>query len=63
MAIVIFVPLVPLMVQVADTHIDTCKFLQTNLKYYIPLPNNDLQLLEKFQIILMYRYVYLPLVP
>ena len=34
------VPLVPLMAQVAETHIDTFKSLQTNLKYYIPLPNN-----------------------
>ena len=37
--IVKFVPLVPLMAQVAETHIDTQKFLQTNLKYYVYLPN------------------------
>ena len=43
MAIVIFVPL---MEQVAEAHIDTCKFLQNDLQYYICLPNNDLQLLE-----------------
>ena len=45
MAIVIFVPLVPLMAQVADAHINTCKFLQTDIQYYISLPNNYLQLL------------------
>ena len=32
-----FVPPVPLMVQVAEAHIDTFKSQQTNLKYYIPL--------------------------
>ena len=47
MAIGIFVSLVPLMAQVADVHIDTCKFLQTILQYYISLPNNYLQLLEQ----------------
>ena len=43
MAIVIFVP--PLMAQVADAHINTWKFLQTDIQYYISLPNNYLQLL------------------
>ena len=37
--IVKFVPLVPLMAQVAETHIDTQKSLQTNLKYYVYLTN------------------------
>ena len=32
MAIVKFVPLVPLMAQVAETHMDTRKSLQTTLK-------------------------------
>ena len=32
-----FVLLVPL-IQVADTHINACNFLQTSLKYYISLP-------------------------
>ena len=34
------------MEQVANTHVDTCKFKQTSLKYYISITNNDLQLLE-----------------
>ena len=35
------------MAQVAEAHIDTCKFLQTILEYYIFIPNNHLQLLEQ----------------
>ena len=37
--IVKFVPLMSLMTQVAETHIDTQKSLQTILKYYVYLPN------------------------
>ena len=33
------------MAQVAETHIDTLKSLQTKLEHYIPLPNNVLKLL------------------
>ena len=35
MAIVEFVPLVPLIAQVAETHMDTRNSLQTTLEYFI----------------------------
>ena len=41
------VPLVPLMVQVVETHIDTHTFLETSLKESISLPNNDIKVLEQ----------------
>ena len=31
----------PLMAQVAETHVDTWKLLQTRLKYHIFMTNND----------------------
>ena len=43
MAIVKFVPLVPLMVQVAETHINTCKFCKLLYQYYFHFPGNDLK--------------------
>ena len=43
-------PLVPLMTQVADTHIDTQKSLQTNLKYYVYLPNVVWKLLGQISV-------------
>ena len=60
MAIVKFVPL---MAQVAKTHVDTFKSLQTNLKYYIPLPNNVLNLPGRTFENIRPRNVALPLVP
>ena len=48
--IVKFVPLVPLMTQVAETHIDTQKSLQTNLKYYVYLPNVVWKLLRQISV-------------
>ena len=54
---------VPLMAQVVEKHIDTCKLLQNNLQYYISLPVMILSCLSKYQIKSMYRYVPLPLVP
>ena len=35
------------MAQVAEAHILTCTFLQTSLKYYIYLTNNDWKLIEQ----------------
>ena len=40
MSIVKFVPFVPVMIQEAETHMGTQKFLQANLQYYIPQLNN-----------------------
>ena len=48
--IVKFVPLVLLMAQVAERHIDTRKSLQTNLKYYLYLPNIVWMLLREISV-------------
>ena len=47
MAIVKFMPLVTLMVQVAETHIYKCTFLQITIQCYVSLPNNYLSLLKQ----------------
>ena len=48
MVIVKLVSPVPLIVHVAEVHMNTGKSLQINLKYYIPQPNNKAALVAEW---------------